>query len=441
MDRVRRLWVGLAAVIAARLVAYALIPLCSEDAYITFHAALDPAWRIAATSPVWLFLVSGSQHPDMMARFWSLLADCGAVWAAWRVLCPTVRPTKLTGPGVNKPDPWLPMGSPGYWAFLALWVSPFFTGSAVSGLETHVVAAAMLVARVHPAGYAVAAMLRPDAAVLALCASGRKWVWALAGASVLALVALCTTGHVIPQTITSKLLTYGVHPGSWEWLHPQGFGWMTLALPLAFFSKARRYVVAAAAFLLAHVAIGTVAHWWYAVPPLAMLGFAACERIRRPWHLWAALAVIAAFAYPQGKVLWARTQQEAQLWRTGQEFATHHPQGSILLEPAGMIPYLNPQLTVYDDVGLLDPWMAARRARGRGWRTDALEHYRPRWLIVRLREYIFPGTWQIGQAYYGPGDSVLPDYGAVWAPGVTMVRPGIGKTKMVSSNLVILARR
>jgi hypothetical protein len=158
--------------------------------------------------------------------------------------------------------------------------------------------------------------------------------------------------------------------------------------------------------------------------------------------LWLAFAVIAGFAYPQAKVLLERTDREAQLWKFGQILSDHDPTGTILLEPAGMIPYENRQLRAIDDVGLIDPWMAKRRALGAGWRTDAINRYHPQWLVVRMREYIFPGTWTIGPTcpYYGHKDSVLPDFVCIAAPGVIATSPGWAKAKMVSSNLLILMR-
>lgn len=410
------MFAALALVIAARVAAYRFFPLCAEDAYITFHASLDPAWMKATTSPLWAMLCSFGDPPTT-ARTLALVADCAAVWAAWRVL-----------------PRW------GLWAFVALWVSPFFTGSAVSGLETHIVAAALLLARAHPAGYAIAAALRPDAAILSLCAAGRRWRWALGGAIALVGIGLCTTGHVIPQTITSKALAYGIHPGAWGWLHPQGFGWMTLALVPAFMSKQRLFVASACAFLAAHVVLGTVPGWWYAVPPLAMLGFAACERITRPVRLVAALVVMSAFVPSQWVVLRSRTTQEAALWRTGQAIARRRATGTILMEPAGMIPYENQELEVVDDVGLTDPWMAQRRAQGKGWRTDAIARYKPRFVVVRMREYVYPGTWSLGASYYGNGDEKLPGYSVVLGTDLVSAGPGIVKTKLVSSNLLVLMR-
>lgn len=360
--------------LALRLVAYYLIPLCSEDAYISFHAAIDPAWHAATTSPLYALSLSWADPPTL-ARLFALLADCVAVWAASRVL------------GV-----W------GFGAFVALWVSPFFTGSAVSGLETHLVACALIAAQVTPWGYAVAAALRPDAALLSLLVAGRRWRWVLCGTLVLGLLGVAYTGWAIPQTIFSKAQVYG---------------WQGLRL-----------------------------FWWYSVPPLALGLFWLCRSIRRPWQLAVALAVIAWFVPGQYAALHERTIQERNLWAAGMKLAQLRPTGAILLEPAGMIPYQNPQLRVIDDVGLLTPWMAARR-NSIGWRTAALDRYRPEWVVMRLREYLYAKQWSVGPAspYFSPAEETLPGYRVVSVPGIRQLGGGRVAIQFKSSNLIILRRK
>jgi hypothetical protein len=134
--------------------------------------------------------------------------------------------------------------------------------------------------------------------------------------------------------------------------------------------------------------------------------------------------------------------QERRLWATGLKFAALKPSGTVMLEPLGMIPYLNPGLKVIDDVGLYDPWIARRRARGAGWRTDALNRYKPDWLILRLREYVRPDDWTVGATspYYGPSDARVPNYLPVLAPGLSWESSSRFKTRLVSSNLIVLRR-
>ena len=410
--------IGLVFILLARLVFYFAIPFCAEDFYITARACFDPAYRAAATSSVWAIGIAPG--PEVLARTWSLLGDAGAVYAAWRIL-PTL----------------------GYVAFLAYWVSPFFTGSSVSGLETHLAACAVLAARIWPVGYALAASLRPDTALLALCSSGGKWRWAVAGIGVLIVANLTFAGHLLPQTITSKALTYGIHPGAWGWLHPQGFGWETLALIPALGAVPLLPVLAALAFLITHVVLGTPQFWWYAVPPLAALGFAACQAITRPRHLIAALILMVSFFGGQCDILHSRVLQEQELWAVGGDLAALHPKGTILLEPAGMIPYQNPGLKVIDDVGLLDPWMAERRKAGNGWRTDAIARYKPDWIVLRLREYVRPERWSIGETmpYYSKADAKLPGYVVVYSPGAKRLGGKAVQISLKSSSLVILKRK
>jgi hypothetical protein len=416
---VKRLWAGLALILAYRLAWYFLIPFSAEDAYITFHGVLDASWRASTTSPLWGLAISPFGNPEASSRVWCMAADIAAVWAAWRVL-----------------------GALGYWAFLALWSTPFFVGSSVSGLETHAVAAAMLVARVWPGGYAIAAALRPDAAFVAFVACGRRWRWAMAGVSAMLVCGIAYTGHALPQTVSSKLASYGIHPGAWGWFAPLGFGALSVPLLFAFTSKARLHVAAACGVLLAYCVMGVPQFWWYAVPPLAMLGLAACEAISRQRQLIGALVVIAAASSPQWDVLHDRVLQERRLWAIGERFAALHPIGTVMLEPMGMIPFENPQLKVIDDVGLHDPWMAKRRAAGPGWRTDALKRYKPEWLILRLREYVSPDDWTVGPTspYYGPDDARVPNYLPRLAPGLVWKSPQRFTTRLVSSNLVVLHR-
>jgi hypothetical protein len=40
-------------------------------------------------------------------------------------------------------------------------------------------------------------------------------------------------------------------------------------------------------------------------------------------------------------------------------------------------------MVIRDETGLVTPWIATRRTRGPGWYADALDRYRPDWLVVR----------------------------------------------------------
>lgn len=367
--------IALAVTLATRLAWFWLIPLCAEDAYIGFHASLDPAWHQAATSPVWA-LLCGLGDPPTMARVLSLCGDLAVICAACAV---------MSGWGLA--------------AFVLAWCGlPFFIGSAVSGLETHLAACALLVASIWPGGYFLSAALRPDAALMSLCLSGRRWRWALGGALTLAAVGWLYSGHPLPTTMASKLHVYG---------------WRAVTY-----------------------------FWWYAVAPCALLVFHACRRIQSSTGLFAAtLCVI--FLWPkQNDTLHSRVIQERELWRTGSRMTGFHPTGTVLLEPAGMIPYQNRQLRVIDEVGLVTPEMAKHRSEP-GWRTDAIAKYRPEWVVVRMREYVEPDKWMVGSApaYRNRAEAHLPGYVARYAPGVRILGEGRASISMQSSNLVVFQRR
>jgi hypothetical protein len=158
--------------------------------------------------------------------------------------------------------------------------------------------------------------------------------------------------------------------------------------------------------------------------------------IKGPKMLGAGLIALAIVAPGQFKDVRDRTEREAELWKFGSDLAKLGPSGSILLEPAGMIPYQNRQLTVIDDVGLTDPWIAKRREDGDGWRTDAIAKYKPRWIVIRLREYIQPELWNVGthKAYRDSTEATLPGYGVKLTSGLES-----GEAKMISSHLLGLS--
>lgn len=374
--RLRHLVAACTLVLAARLFSFWLFPLCSEDAFITFHASLDHSWLKACTSPLWA-LVCGIGDPPTVARIVTLAVDLLAVGAmAWRV------------------------APAGLWAFVALWVSPFFTGSAVSGLETHVATCLMILGMCgHAGAFAGAAALRPDTALLAMAVSKRKWPPAVAGTCIYLGLNLLLLHRGFPQTVMSKAAVYGFQ--------------------------------------------GLALFWWYLVSPLSVAAVWCAKRITRWQMTVACLAVLVLTFTGSWNTLVMRAQQEQALWQAGAFFETNfHPKGTVLLEPAGMIPYQCRGLEVMDEVGLLTPWMAQRRKEGPGWRTDALAVWQPEWLMLRTREYVYPQTWDRGHAYYMNGDEKVPGYGAVGAPGMVRV-PGsnVMRGKLVSSNLIILRKK
>ena len=410
---------AIAVVLAARLVAFRHWPIAPDDAYITFHSCIDKVWRAATTSPGWAILLSAGD-PFTASRLYALAADVVALWAAWRVLSPL-----------------------GFLAFAGFWASPIMCYSACSGLETHWVAAAFVLARVWPGGFGLAAALRPDAALLALVAAGKRWKWALAGAAVFLISSRLWGQHWIPQTVTSKAAVYGIRPGAWDWLTPLGVGWLVpLLFPIALQSPGMRlYAAAAALFLVGHVILGTPQFWWYSIPPSTMIAIAAAGALRHRRSLIAGLALIVAFA--PGQIAFAdfRSSKDQEIWQLGSQIAWNSAPCRILLEPAGIIPYLNPAFTCVDDVGLIDPWMAKCSAEGAGWRTRAIEHYHPDLIIVRQGEYVFPDAWKVGwnPPYRNSEEAHLTGYQLLPLGSITG-KAGTFSEKFKSDGLLILRK-
>jgi hypothetical protein len=69
----------------------------------------------------------------------------------------------------------------------------------------------------------------------------------------------------------------------------------------------------------------------------------------------------------------------------------------VLLEPIGSIGWSARSLRLIDEVGLVAPRIAERRARGPGWYADVLAADRPDWLVVRY------GLLTHGAAFAGAG--------------------------------------
>jgi len=410
---------AIAVVLTARLVAYYYWPIATDDAYITFHGCIDAAWRAATTSPLWAVLLSAGD-PFTASRLYALLADVVALCAARYVLSPL-----------------------GFLAFTSFWASPIMCYSASSGLETHLVAAAFVLARAWPGGFGIAAALRPDAALIALVAAGKHWKWALGGAAVFLITSGLWGHHWIPQTITSKAAVYGIRPGAWSWLAPWGVGWLVpLLFPVAVLSgETRLYAAAAALFLLGHVVLGTPQFWWYAIPPAAMLAIAAAGAVRNRRSLLAGFALIVALAPGQIAFANLKSGQDREIWQLGSQIQWHFPPCRILLEPAGIIPYLNPAFSCVDDVGLIDPWMAKCSAEGAGWRTRAIEHYQPDLVVVRQREYLLPDTWKVAKnpPYRNSEEALLSGYQMLPLGSVTG-REGAFSAKLKSDGLLILRK-
>ena len=329
-------------------------------------------------------------------------------------------------------------------AFAVFWSLPFFAGSMLSGLETHLAACALL------AGggiLGIAALLRPDTALLALAISGRRWWWVvMLGVVGFLLIGWWWAGSPLPNTIGAKFQSYGLAWGKgWGWWPPEAFGW--LAVPIMGFGLWAnwRLAVPGVAMIAGLWLLGIPGFWWYAVGPLGLCGFAALRLIDRPWKLGLAMAFLACGVPRQHERLMSRTEDEGRLADAGNYLASLRPRGTLLLEPAGIIPYILHDLKTVDHVGLVEPWMAKRRAQGPGWMTDAISRYEPEWMLFRHRDLA-----DLGRAAIGPtapfrsaaeGQEVLGHYVMRF---VTHAKIRRGEKECVvtrSSSLVALERR
>src|SRR5262249_2803066 len=159
---------------------------------------------------------------------------------------------------------------------------------------------------------------------------------------------------------------------------------------------------------------------------------AACA-VRNGRSLIVGFALIVALA--PGQIAFGNLKfgQDQGIWRLGAQISSNFPPCRILLEPAGIIPYLNPAFSCVDDVGLIDPWMAKCSAEGAGWRTRAIEHYQPDLVVVRQREYLIPDTWKVAKnpPYRNSEEAQLNGY-QLLPLGSAPVTPGPFSVKLQS---------
>jgi hypothetical protein len=96
-------------------------------------------------------------------------------------------------------------------------------------------------------------------------------------------------------------------------------------------------------------------------------------------------------------------------------------QGTVFLEPIGVIGYLCP-LRVIDEVGLVSPEVPRRRAQGPGWYADIVHRRHPDFLVVRLANLKRNENFAGAQApFRSPAerDAVLAEYADVTPIGNT----------------------
>jgi hypothetical protein len=458
----RGIWlVPLLLLLVSRLVTWRILPLASEDAYITFRFArnlasgnglvYNPGTRVFGfSSPLWtLWSALGYallRDPVIWTRLTSLIADVLTLLLVGRLL---ERSTSATEGGARS-------AAATFVFFFAAW--PYFSVVSSSGMEnsamlTLAVAGALLARAGSPlTGPALGALAlwRPEGvAAAAVLALGARWRDRVVGLLVFlaGLVALgLYFGSPVPQSVLAKSQIYGM-PGPWagrawwQWALPlslpntvlPGEGFMLFPLAILFapslvagtaFLWRRRgtalglFVGACLAVWLGYVALGVAYFYWYLVVPLAGLTVVAATglpRIVRGRAIYAWLAVFVLSSWSAAYPLYVgRAQNEYFGFANASEFLRRYarPGQKVLLEPIGIIGYRCP-LRVVDEVGLVSPAVARRRAQGPGWYADVTADERPDWIVVR-RGVLSSGTGFAGRGtpFRSPAerDSLLAHY-------------------------------
>jgi hypothetical protein len=417
--------VSLLLLLAARLVFWTTLPYAAEDAYITFRYAknlaignglqYNPGERVMGfTSPLWTvwcalgYRLSGA--PVDWARFWSVAGE-----AVTMVLMAV-----LLRRHAGRASAWC------FAFFFAAW--PFLAATAVSGMETSVmltliVLAAVLAERGSPlAGPALAALalVRPEGMLAAVVVGiGARWRDRLVaiGLTALAIAALWLYfGSPIPQSALAKASIYG-HPGPWkarfwwDWLVPFPLGAapaitegvhlflvsvvmapaVVMGAPVVWRARRSALGLAVAASLviwLGYAVLGVPFFFWYLVVPLGgLLAMAAAGMplIVRGRALYVSAVLFVLGIWSIGLHLYiGRAKIESGTFGAVADYLAENsrPGEKIFLEPIGIIGYRNP-LSIIDEVGLVSPAVARRRAQGAGWYTDVVAAEQPDWLVVR----------------------------------------------------------
>jgi hypothetical protein len=414
-------------------------PLANEDAYITFRYArnlaageglvYNPGERVfGVSSPLWtLWSAPGVMLGDPVAwsRLWSVAADIVVL----------VLVTGLLRRHAGR------MAASCFAGFFAAW--PFFSAVTVSGMESSFMLALIVVGSVLAvrgsvwSGPAIAALAlcRPEgpAAAIAVALAARpRDRWVALGLAALGVAALAAFfGTLVPQSVTAKAAIYG-SPGPlggrhwWEWLLPAMLGRVpavtegvhlyllsvilapavVLGAPVVWQARGTALfpiVAAALAIWAGYAALGVAFFFWYLFVPLAGLAvLAACglpRIVRGPAVPVSAALLIAGLWTVAMSLYLGRAQNEAiEFGAIADALARRGAPGeTVFLEPIGLVGWRNPGLTVIDEVGLVSPEVARRRAAGPGWYADIVSRRRPDWIVVR-REFLeggaaFAGRW------------------------------------------------
>lgn len=141
---------------------------------------------------------------------------------------------------------------------------------------------------------------------------------------------------------------------------------------------------------MTYIVVGASYFYWYlATPVFAWMALVAAgvPRVATGRWLYASgtLALLGSWLIrPQLYV--SRTISEEGLFGGAGTYLRDAaaPGASVLLEPIGTIGWRARGLRLIDEVGLVAPSVAARRAKGAGWYADVLASERPDWLVVRV---------------------------------------------------------
>ena len=450
----------------------------AEDALITFRYAanwahgLGPVFNagervLGYTSPPWMAWIALGIRLGLDPAAWSrgtlLAADAVTLFAL----------AALLDRHASRAAAWC------FGVFFATW--PYWSALATTGLEMGGMLAliaftAWAIDRRHPAAGATLGLLaifRPEgllaAAALALWARGRDRAVA-AGILLVGVLALVLEyGSPVPQSVLAKAAIYGA-PGPfhakawWDWTFP-----MPLSYLLATTSEARNFfmltllatpaalagarmlwpkrtgalaaaVAAGLVVWLAYFATGTSYFFWYFATPLlawAVLAAAGMPEIVKSRLVYVSLVLAIAGHWTFEQDLYrGRAAAEAGLFgETADYLARTATAGeTVFLEPIGTIGYRNPTLRVLDEVGLVSPEVAARRARGAGWYTDLVRQRRPEWLVGRVSMLVK------GQAFAGAGAPFRsPEERAELLAGYRLAAQS--DTTQSDQDLVVLRRR
>jgi hypothetical protein len=465
----------LALCLATRAWFLSALPLCAEDAYITFRyaqhwaAGLGPVYNVGErawgfTSAMWtsyLALVALVHLPvEAVARGTLVACDMITLVLGFRLLARRSL-----------------AAAAGFGLFFALW--PRFAQMPASGLESSLVLALLLGAATFAHSRAgglltgLLALSRPEGAamsgLLATRLSARQRVVWVAIAALQAGFALWF-GHPFPSSVSSKAMVYGVHVRGVQWLEwlipglaPQTADGLALA-PIAIllvgglvavvlrWRKAHEVALDAPVPLLfarglltlfGYTMLGVPWFYWYAPTPMVaillavFLGLGAAGALR--WAL-APLAVFLVMAWvtvtPETVRLLAHDAAVyAGIGQTLREDAAGRD-ASVMLEPIGIIGWFS-GLKVIDEVGLVTPWVAEERARGDGWYARVIAKSHPDYVVFRQNWLAGGVAWAGAGAPFvsqAQQDSTMADYEVVRRRAAGPLPSGAGR-------LLILRRR